>query len=337
MTFTRRLLLAALGLAASAVPAMAGWNHVANATCNEGPIRRAFKPAADCDPPAPAPRPSVNYETRTYYEPVTVMRAERYTEEVPVQVKSYYWEPVQSYTQRSYYDPCSGECQQVAVPRTSYVRKEECRTETRYLEKVRMVPVQVEREVTETRPVYTYYGPVTRKYGPTTTPAPSEFRNPRVEEHRGGSTYAPIDHDEPAQVGRHFVDAVERLVGRRPEPAHQHPGPAVVELVQVVQAEGDVPQLVGEGAAGVGQDGVRLEQGVAHAHAGHEHLPALAPPQRGTDVQRLPHQPEVAGLTGERPRRVPRDRVPRRPAAAWPAAAHRRRLALRLGGRRFVE
>ena len=195
MTPTRRLLLAALGVAASAVPAVAGWNHVAQPACNDGPIRRAFKPAADCDPPAPTPRPTVNYETRTYYEPVTVMRAERYTEEVPIQVKSYYWEPVQSYTQRSYYDPCSGECQQIAVPRTSYVRKEECRTETRYLEKVRMVPVQVEREVTETRPVYTYYGPVTRKYGPTTSgPSVDQYRGaPRVEEGRtGGSTYAPI-------------------------------------------------------------------------------------------------------------------------------------------------
>ncbi len=192
MTPARRLLVAALGLAASAAPALAGWNHVAQPACCDGPIRRAFKPAADCAPPAP--RPTVNYETRTYYEPVTVMRQERYTEEVPVQVKSYYWEPVQSYTQRSYYDPCSGECQQIAVPRTSYVRKEDCRTETRYLEKVRMVPVQVEREVTETRPVYTYYGPMTKKYGPTTTgPSVDQYRGaPRVEEGRGGSTYAPI-------------------------------------------------------------------------------------------------------------------------------------------------
>jgi hypothetical protein len=193
----RRLLLAALGVAASAVPALAGWNHVANVTCNDGPIRRAFRPARDCDEPAPARTPTkVEYETRTYYEPVTVMKAERYTEEVPVQVKSYYWEPVQSYSYRSYYDPCSNECQQIAVPRTSYVRKEECRTETRYLEKVRMVPVQVEREVTETRPVYTYYGPTTRKYGPTTSgPSVDQYRGaPRVEEGRsgGGSTYAPI-------------------------------------------------------------------------------------------------------------------------------------------------
>jgi hypothetical protein len=193
----RRLLLAALGLAASAVPALAGWNHVATVTCNDGPIRRAFKPADDCngcDTPRPA-RTSykVEHETRTYYEPVTVMKPERYTEEVPVQVKSYYWEPVQSYSYRSYYDPCSGECQQVAVPRTSYVRKEDCRTETRYLEKVRMVPVQVEREVTETRPVYTYYGPVTRRYGPTTTaPSVDQYRGtPRVEEGRGGYTTIP--------------------------------------------------------------------------------------------------------------------------------------------------
>lgn len=196
----RRLLLAALGLAASSVPALAGWNHVANVTCcnNDGPIRRAFKPAPDCCPDAtPAPSRTsykVEYETRSYYEPVTVMKPEKYVEEVPVQVKSYYWEPVQSYTYRSYYDPCSKECQQIAVPRTSYVRKEDCRTETRYLEKVRMVPVQVQREVTETTPVYTYYGPTTRKYGPIGSgPSVDQYRGtPKIDEGRGGSTYSPI-------------------------------------------------------------------------------------------------------------------------------------------------
>lgn len=188
----RRLALAALGVAASAVPALAGWNHVAQPVCHDGPIRRAFKPAADCNDPPPRTSTKVEYETKTYYEPVTVMKPERYTEEVPVQVKSYYWEPVQSYSYRSYYDPCSCETQQIAVPRTSYVRKEEVRTESRYLEKVRMVPVQVEREVTETRPVYTYYGPTTRKYGPTTTgPSVDQYRGtPRVEQNREG--YDPI-------------------------------------------------------------------------------------------------------------------------------------------------
>ena len=53
----------------------------------------------------------------------------------------------------------------------------------------------MEREITETRPVYTYYGPTTRKYGPTTTgPSIDQYRGaPRVEEGRtGGSTYSPI-------------------------------------------------------------------------------------------------------------------------------------------------
>ncbi len=187
----RKLLLSALGVAAVATPALAGWNHVALPTCNDGPVRRAFKPSADCDTPAPAPKPTVRYETTTHYEPMTVMRAEKYTEEVPVQVKSYYYEPVQTYTYRSYYDPCSGQCQQIAVPRTTNVRKEDVRTEVRYLEKTRMVPVQVEREVTETRPVYTYYGPTVRKYGPTTdvryAPAPGGTPRPGSSE-----TYNPI-------------------------------------------------------------------------------------------------------------------------------------------------
>ncbi len=188
----KKLLLAGFGLLGAAAPSYAGWNHLAEVVCNDGPIRRAFKPASDCEQPAPA-KTKVEYETRTYYEPITVMKPERIQEPVEVKVKSYYWEPVESYSYRSYYDPCSCQTQQIAVPRTSYVRKEEVRSETRYLEKVRMVPVQVEREITETRPVYTYYGPTTRKVGPTTSgPTVDQFHsNPGISnEPRGG--YDPI-------------------------------------------------------------------------------------------------------------------------------------------------
>lgn len=191
----RRLVLAAFGLAASASVAPAGWNNVGQVACCDGPIRRFFRGSDSTPAPAPIQRSSnyeTRYETTTYYEPVTVRKPEKYVEEVPIQVKSYYWEPVQSYTYRSYYDPCSGECQQVAVPRTSYVRREECRTETRYLERMRMVEVPMQREVTETRPVTTYYGPVTKKYGPpvsssSSAPAVDQYRQiPRIQQ-EGGS------------------------------------------------------------------------------------------------------------------------------------------------------
>lgn len=197
MTFTvRRLASAAIVLAASAAAAPAGWSNVAHVACCDGPIRRAFR----APEPTPAPIRSssnytVQYEDSSTFETVRVMKPERYTEEVPVQVKSYYWEPVTSYTRRSYYDPCSGECQQVDVPRTSYVRREECRTETRYLEKVRMVPVEMVREVTERTPVYTYRGPTVRTRGPLqpVTPGASvnEFRStPQI--HREGGGYPTI-------------------------------------------------------------------------------------------------------------------------------------------------
>ena len=187
MTMLQRLFVLPLSLAgvlAASAPASAGWNNVFLVSCNDcGPIRRAFSP-----PQEPAKR-DVQYEQRCYYEPVKVMRAERYTEEVAVQVRSYYFDPVTSYSYRSYYDPCSRECQQIAVPRTSYVRKEKCETVLKAVERVRMVPVEVSRKVCETRPVVTYYGPVTRSYGPIeNTPVNV---NPQIEEFRGDPSTTP--------------------------------------------------------------------------------------------------------------------------------------------------
>ena len=193
----RRLVLAGLGLVATGTLSQAGWNSVAHLTCNE-PRRTSFKPVESTS------QHTTQYESRSYFEPVTVLKREVVQEPYDVKVKSYYWDPVETYVRRSYYDPCSGQCQQMDVPRTSYVRKEDVRTETRYMEKVRMVPVQVQREVTETRPIYTYYGPTVRKYGPTLDRAPQteEFRGqPRMEmERKGGSDinggYVPIPRTE---------------------------------------------------------------------------------------------------------------------------------------------
>jgi len=206
-------LLTIAGLLASSVPAFAGWNTVFTATCCDRP-RVAQRPSAKCDTCTPAPSPivaaspacdtcaptrtsaKVEYERTCYSVPVTVLRPEKYIEEVATQVKSYYWEPVTSYTYRSYYDACSGACQQIQVPRTSYVRKEECNTVMKAVERMRMVPVQTERQVCESRPIYTSYGPVTKTYGPLTPTAP------HVEQQRGSgpSVYQEGDRIAPPGV-----------------------------------------------------------------------------------------------------------------------------------------
>ncbi|HET6574697.1 MAG TPA: hypothetical protein VFG68_13910 [Fimbriiglobus sp.] len=187
-------LLAVAGLLATGGDAAAGWDNVFQVCCHDcksRPIRSFFRAQGcdDCAQPQPQPQRRVEYQRSYYYEPVTVMKQERYTEEVPVRVRSYYWDPVTSYTRASYYDPCTGCCQDICVPRTSYVRKERCDTVTRYVERCRMVPVQVQRKVEVTRPVITYYGPETRRYLPAdcelppagAMPAPAV---PRVDELR---------------------------------------------------------------------------------------------------------------------------------------------------------
>jgi hypothetical protein len=185
MSLTRRFLtLASLGVVASATPSFAGWNNVFLTSCNDCEPRTSYK--------LPPTSTSMKLESTSYYETVTVMRPEKFIEEVPVKVTSYFYEPVTTYTYRSYYDSCSRQCQQIAVPRTSKVRREECNTVMKAVERVRMVPVQVEREVTESRPVYTSYGPVQKHVGPyrdsASAPRVDEYRNskPSIQQ-EGGS------------------------------------------------------------------------------------------------------------------------------------------------------
>ena len=175
-------LLAAAGLLGDASPVLAGWDNVFQVCCHDcKPRPRTSYYAAE---PCPEQR-EVRYEQRCYYEPVTVMKPERFTEEVPVRVRSYYWDPVTTYTRSSYYDPCTGQCQDICVPRTSYVRKEQCNTVMRYVERIRMVPTQVNRKVCESRPVVTYYGPVTKRYeNCDTCELPPAGAAPKVDEYR---------------------------------------------------------------------------------------------------------------------------------------------------------
>jgi len=177
MTHPRTALLAVLGLAASAAPSFAGWNNVFLTSCWDCRPRVAQRPAA----PATRSETTTEYERTSYSVPVTVMKPVTYTEDVPVQVRSYYWEPVTRYRTSYSIDEC-GRCQQVQVPcRTSYVRREQCETVMKAVERVRMEPVQMERIVTEERPRYTttHYGPIRR----TTTPL-RPVGEPQVDQFR---------------------------------------------------------------------------------------------------------------------------------------------------------
>ena len=210
MTFNfRSFVLAATMVAATATTSRAGWDNVFQLTCcNERPRASFFAPrradpCPDPCPPDPCPQPErrVEYVQRSYYQPVTEWRRESYRVPVRETVKSYYWDPVKSYSYTSYYDPCTQTCQEIAVPRTSYVLKEQCNSVERFVEKTRLVPVRSYREVTETTPVVTYYYPPTRRQSNYVVPAPS-LGAPRIEEFRntpptispsGPETISPTD------------------------------------------------------------------------------------------------------------------------------------------------
>lgn len=72
---------------------------------------------------------------------------------------SHYWEPVKSYRYTSYYDPCTGCCQQVATPHTSYYLRSQCNAVQSYVQRCRMVPVTEMRKSFYLEPVVTYSNP----------------------------------------------------------------------------------------------------------------------------------------------------------------------------------
>lgn len=178
----RSILLALAVVAVTAADSRAGWNNVFQlACCGDRPRASYYTPPPATDACcAPQPERRVEYVQRSYYQPVTEWRRETYKVPVRETVKSYYWEPVKSYSYTSYYDPCSQTCQEIAVPRTSYVMKEQCNSVERFVEKSRLVPVRTYREVTETTPVVTYYYPPTRRESYYTVPAPP-IGAPRID------------------------------------------------------------------------------------------------------------------------------------------------------------
>jgi hypothetical protein len=70
----------------------------------------------------------------TYCEPVTTYRT------------SHYFEPVCSYTYSCYCDPCTGCCQQVATPVTSYRMRTQCNPVVSYVQRVGYRPVTTMRQ-----------------------------------------------------------------------------------------------------------------------------------------------------------------------------------------------
>lgn len=193
MKFTLRSLFVAMALSWAASESQAGWDNVFQLTCNNE--RRSYFVRDNC----PQPERRVEYVQRSYYTPVTEWKRETYKVPVRETVKSYYWEPVKSYTYKSYYDPCSGTCQEIAEPRTSYVLKEQCNSVERFVEKTRLVPVRSYREVTETTPVVTYYYPPTVRSSYYTVPAPP-IGAPRVDEFRNAPPSASPETISPTDL-----------------------------------------------------------------------------------------------------------------------------------------
>ena len=110
--------------------------------------------------PGPEPCcPSISYVQRCYYQPVTTYKTETYYEPVTTYRTSHYWEPVTRYRYTSYYDPCTGCCQQVATPCTSYYLRTKCNACQSYVQRCRMVPCTEMRKSYYLEPVVTYSDP----------------------------------------------------------------------------------------------------------------------------------------------------------------------------------
>jgi len=167
------------------VPAQAGWDNVFQVACHNCRPRVARSSSSYASAPAPvASQSRTSYIENTYDEVITVEKPTIVSEPVSVQVKSYYFDPVTTYTTRRYRN-AAGCMEDVSVPCTRYVRKEECNTVTRYVERMKMVPTEVRRKVTERTPVTTITGPTTRSYASDCDncglPPASSNRPPQLE------------------------------------------------------------------------------------------------------------------------------------------------------------
>lgn len=137
----------------------AAWNNVFQVCCHHcggapAPAVANYGPCCDPQPCCPQQTCTTRYVQRCYYQPVTVMQTRTYYEPVTTYKTSYYYEPVTSYRYSFYRDPCTGCCQQVATPCTSYRLRSQCCPVTSYLQRCAMTPVTTYQQAF-------YYEPVT--------------------------------------------------------------------------------------------------------------------------------------------------------------------------------
>lgn len=142
-------------LAAGTGTASAAWDNVFQTCCNSC---GSPPPRSSYFAPAPSCCPTTCYQQRCYYQPYTAYKQESYYEPVTTYRTSYYWEGVTSYRYTSYYDPCTGCCQQVATPQTSYQLRSQCNACQSYVQRCRMVPYTAYRQSCYMEPV-TYAAP----------------------------------------------------------------------------------------------------------------------------------------------------------------------------------
>lgn len=216
---TRTAVVFALGwVAVGAGDASAAWDNVFQTTCGcRSSASYYFAPD-----PAPACCPSVSYVQRCYYQPVTTYKTETYYEPCTSYRTSYYWEPVTRYRYTSYYDPCTGCCQRVATPCTSYYLRSQCNAVVNYVQRCRMVPVTEMRKSYYLEPVVTYADPCG---GASSAPAAgiSESGGTRIPPARIGESTDPRPR---AGVSESAEPPAERIPPTRIDPGSRKAGPA---------------------------------------------------------------------------------------------------------------
>lgn len=158
--------------------ASAAWNNVFQTCCHScGPRTSYAAPAAPsggCCPTAPAACcPTISYQQRCCYQPYTAYKQQTYYEPVTTYRTSQYWEPVTSYRYTSYYDPCTGCCQRVATPHTSYKLRSQCNAVQSYVQRCQMVPYTAYRQSCYMEPVVSYSAPPACPTCPTTAGCPT--------------------------------------------------------------------------------------------------------------------------------------------------------------------
>lgn len=194
-----RIAAAAVGVALAAAPAAAGWDNafqVACWHCKRPRVSNYAPPVVHAAPQQVQRLPDI---VECEDQPITVMRPQ--VEQVPVQTleRRSFYEPVTTYTTRSYYDPKTCQTETINIPRTSMVRREECNTVTKYVERVREVPVQTTRKVCKRTPVTQI-----TQYGPTTSSV--ECDNCQLPPAASGSGRAPSVTVEPGRPPRAVIE-----------------------------------------------------------------------------------------------------------------------------------